>query len=382
MALVLSEDQQLLKDSAKSFCEQNAPISVLRRLRDSKDEQGYDQAVWSQMIELGWAGMAIPEAYGGYDFGYGGLGIVLEETGKTLVSSPLISTVLVGATAIAQLGSEKQKQNFLPKIIAGELLTALALDEHTSHNPIKIATTAVKFEGGYSLNGSKTFVLDGHIANMLIVVARTSSETSNEQGISLFLVDANAEGLSVARTIMVDSRNSSNIQFDNVVVAEEAVLGKLDQGFSGLDRVLDIARIGIAAEMLGSMQAVFESILAFLKQREQFGVLIGSFQGLQHRAAEMYSEIELCKSAVRAALSGLDDPETTQAEVAELASMAKAKLSEVFFLVSNEGIQMHGGIGMTDEFDVGFFIKRARVAQQFLGDASFHRDRYASLNGF
>jgi len=382
MALVLSEDQQLLKDSAKSFCEQNAPISVLRRLRDSKDEQGYDQAVWSQMIELGWAGMAIPEAYGGYDFGYGGLGIVLEETGKTLVSSPLISTVLVGATAIAQLGSEKQKQNFLPKIIAGELLTALALDEHTSHNPIKIATTAVKVEGGYSLNGSKTFVLDGHIANMLIVVARTSSETSNEQGISLFLVDANAEGLSVARTIMVDSRNSSNIQFDNVVVAEEAVLGKFDQGFSGLDRVLDIARIGIAAEMLGSMQAVFESILAFLKQREQFGVLIGSFQGLQHRAAEMYSEIELCKSAVRAALSGLDDPETTQAEVAELASMAKAKLSEVFFLVSNEGIQMHGGIGMTDEFDVGFFIKRARVAQQFLGDASFHRDRYASLNGF
>jgi len=382
MALVLSEDQQLLKDSAKSFCEQNAPISVLRRLRDSKDEQGYDQAVWSQMIELGWAGMAIPEAYGGYDFGYGGLGIVLEETGKTLVSSPLISTVLVGATAIAQLGSEKQKQNFLPKIIAGELLTALALDEHTSHNPIKIATTAVKVEGGYSLNGSKTFVLDGHIANMLIVVARTSSETSNEQGISLFLVDANAEGLSVARTIMVDSRNSSNIQFDNVVVAEEAVLGKLDQGFSGLDRVLDIARIGIAAEMLGSMQAVFESILAFLKQREQFGVLIGSFQGLQHRAAEMYSEIELCKSAVRAALSGLDDPETTQAEVAELASMTKAKLSEVFFLVSNEGIQMHGGIGMTDEFDVGFFIKRARVAQQFLGDASFHRDRYASLNGF
>ena len=382
MALVLSEDQQLLKDSAKSFCEQNAPISVLRRLRDSKDEQGYDQAVWSQMIELGWAGMAIPEAYGGYDFGYGGLGIVLEETGKTLVSSPLISTVLVGATAIAQLGSEKQKQNFLPKIIAGELLTALALDEHTSHNPIKIATTAVKVEGGYSLNGSKTFVLDGHIANMLIVVARTSSETSNEQGISLFLVDANAEGLSVARTIMVDSRNSSNIQFDNVVVAEEAVLGKFDQGFSGLDRVLDIARIGIAAEMLGSMQAVFESILAFLKQREQFGVLIGSFQGLQHRAAEMYSEIELCKSAVRAALSGLDDPETTQAEVAELASMAKAKLSEVFFLVSNEGIQMHGGIGMTDEFDVGFFIKRARVAQQFLGDASFHRDRYATLNGF
>ena len=382
MALVLSEDQQLLKDSAKSFCEQNAPVSVLRRLRDSKDEQGYDQAIWAQMIELGWAGMAIPEAYGGFDFGYGGLGVVLEETGKTLVSSPLISTVLIGATAIAQLGNETQKQELLPKIVAGELLTALALDEHTSHNPSKIATTATKVDGGYSLNGSKTFVLDGHIANMLIVVARTSGETGSEQGISLFLVDASAKGLSVVRTIMVDSRNSSNIQFDNVVVADQALLGELDQGFTGLDRVLDIARIGIAAEMLGSMQAVFESILGFLKQREQFGVLIGSFQGLQHRAAEMYSEIELCKSAVRAALAGLDDSDKTQAEIAELASMSKAKLSEVFFLVSNEGIQMHGGIGMTDEFDVGFFIKRARVAQQFLGDASFHRDRYATLNGF
>ena len=382
MALVLSEDQQLLKDSAKNFCEQNAPVSVLRGLRDSKDEQGYDQMIWSQMIELGWAGMAIPEAYGGFDCGYGGLGVVLEETGKTLVSSPLISTVLVGATAIVQLGSETQKQDLLPKIVAGELLIALALDEHTSHKPSRIATTATKIDGGYCLNGSKTFVLDGHIANRLIVVARTSGETDGEQGISLFLVDANAKGLNVARTIMVDSRNSSNIQFNKVAVAEDALLGELGQGFNGLDSVLDIARIGIAAEMLGSMQAVFESIVEFLKQREQFGVLIGSFQGLQHRAAEMYSEIELCKSAVRAALAGLDDPDTTQAEIAELASMTKAKLSEVFFLVSNEGIQMHGGIGMTDEFDVGFFIKRARVAQQFLGDASFHRDRYATLNGF
>ncbi len=382
MALVLNEDQQLLQDSAKSFCQQNAPVSVLRRLRDSKDELGYDPTIWSQMIELGWAGMAVPEAYGGFAFGYGGLGVVLEETGKTLVSSPLISTVLIGATAIAQLGSEKQKQDLLPKIVAGELLTALALDEHTSHMPSRIATSAAKVEGGYRLNGRKTFVLDGHVADMLIVVTRTSGEKDGEQGISLFLVDAKAQGIEITRTIMVDSRNSSNVKFNDVVVAEDALLGTLDQGFSGLDRVLDIARIGIAAEMLGSMQAVFDSILEFLKQREQFGVLIGSFQGLQHRAAEMYSELELCKSVVRAALAGLDDADSTQAEISKLASVAKAKLSEVFFLVSNEGIQMHGGIGMTDEFDVGFYIKRARVAQQFLGDAPFHRDRYATLSGF
>lgn len=382
MALVLTEDQQLLKDSAKSFCAQNAPVSVLRRLRDSKDERGFDQNIWKQMIELGWAGMAVPEAYGGFEFGYGGLGVVLEETGKTLLSSPLIATVLIGAAAIHEIGSDAQKQELLPKIVAGELLLALALDEHTTHNPKKIATVAKKVDEGYSISGNKTFVLDGHVADKLIVVARSSGEQNSERGISLFLVDADAVGVSTTRTIMVDSRNSSNIQFDDVRVGEDALLGELGEGFEGLDRVLDIARIGIAAEMLGSMQAVFDSILEFLKQREQFGVLIGSFQGLQHRAAEMYSEIELCKSAVRAALSALDDPETTQAQVAVLASIAKAKLSEVFFLVSNEGIQMHGGIGMTDEFDVGFFIKRARVAQQFLGDAVFHRDRYASLNGF
>ena len=382
MALVLSEDQQLLKDSAKSFCEQTAPVSLLRRLRDSKDELGYDQAVWAQMIDLGWAGMAVPESYGGFEFGYGGLGVVLEETGRTLLSSPLISTVLIGATAILELGNETQKQQLLPQIVAGELLTALALDEHSSHSPSRVATTATRVDGGYSLSGRKTFVLDGHIADKLITVARTSGEADSEQGLSVFLVDADAEGVSIQRTIMVDSRNSSNVQFSDVVVPAAALLGDLDSAFESLSKVLDIARIGIAAEMLGSMQAVFESILVYLKQREQFGVLIGSFQGLQHRAAEMYSEIELCKSAVRAALSALDDPEKSSQEIAAIASMAKAKLSEVFFLVSNEGIQMHGGIGMTDEFDVGFFIKRARVAQQFLGDAAFHRDRYASLNGF
>jgi len=382
MALVLSEDQQLLKDSAKNFCEQNAPISVLRRLRDSNDARGFDQDIWQQMIELGWAGMAVPEAYGGFEFGYGGLGVVLEETGKTLVSSPLIATVLIGASLINELGSEAQKQALLPKIVAGELLTALALDETPHHRPSRIATTAEKAESGYRLNGRKTLVLDGHVADKLIVVTRSAGDVDSSEGISLFLVDADAEGVRIQRCSMVDSRNCANVELDNVVVAADALLGELDKGFAGLDRVLDIARIGLAAEMLGSMQAVFDSILEFLKQREQFGVLIGSFQGLQHRAAEMYSEIELCRSAVRAALAQLDEPDSSAEQIATLASIAKAKLSEVFFLVSNEGIQMHGGIGMTDEFDVGFFIKRARVAQQFLGDAVFHRDRYATLSGF
>lgn len=382
MSLVLSEDQQLLKDSAKAFVDQNAPVSVLRGLRDSKDAQGYDQNLWRQMLELGWAGMAIPEAYGGFEFGYGGLGVVLEESGRTLVSSPLIATVLLGASAINELGSDAQKSEFLPQVVSGELLLALAIDEKPHHRPCRIETSAVKSGEGYILNGCKTFVLDGHIANKLVVVARTSGAIDDEAGLSVFLVDAAAEGVSINRSWMVDSRNSAMLSLNNVKVGADALLGAEGDAYTSLTRVLDIGRIGIAAEMLGSMQQAFEITLDYLKQREQFGVLIGSFQGLQHRAAEMYSEIELCKSAVRAALAALDDADKTDADIAEFASIAKAKLSEVATLVSNEAVQMHGGIGMTDEYDIGFYMKRARVAAAFLGDALFHRERYASLNGF
>ncbi|MBT4781865.1 MAG: acyl-CoA dehydrogenase family protein [Gammaproteobacteria bacterium] len=382
MSLVLSEDQQLLKDSAKAFVDQNAPVSVLRGLRDSKDAQGYDQNLWRQMLELGWAGMAIPEAYGGFEFGYGGLGVVLEESGRTLVSSPLIATVLLGASAINELGSDAQKSEFLPQVVSGELLLALAIDEKPHHRPCRIETSAVKSGEGYVLNGCKTFVLDGHIANKLVVVARTSGAIDDEAGLSVFLVDAAAEGVSINRSWMVDSRNSAMLSLNDVKVGADALLGAEGDAYSSLTRVLDIGRIGVAAEMLGSMQQAFEITLDYLKQREQFGVLIGSFQGLQHRAAEMYSEIELCKSAVRAALAALDDADKTDADIAEFASIAKAKLSEVATLVSNEAVQMHGGIGMTDEYDIGFYMKRARVAAAFLGDALFHRERYASLNGF
>ena len=382
MSLVLSEDQQLLKDSAKAFVDQNAPVSVLRGLRDSKDAQGYDQNLWRQMFELGWAGMAIPEAYGGFEFGYGGLGVVLEESGRTLVSSPLIATVLLGASAINELGSDAQKSEFLPQVVSGELLLALAIDEKPHHRPCRIETSAGKSGEGYVLNGYKTFVLDGHIANKLVVVARTAGAIDDEAGLSVFLVDAAAEGVSINRSWMVDSRNSAMLSLNDVKVGADALLGAEGGAYSSLTRVLDIGRIGVAAEMLGSMQQAFEITLDYLKQREQFGVLIGSFQGLQHRAAEMYSEIELCKSTVRAALAALDDADKTDADIAEFASIAKAKLSEVATLVSNEAVQMHGGIGMTDEYDIGFYMKRARVAAAFLGDALFHRERYASLNGF
>ncbi len=382
MALVLNQDEQLLKDSAQSFCLHSAPISVLRKLRDSKDETGFDRNLWKQMVELGWAGMAIDENYGGFGFGYSGLGIVLEESGRSLISSPLIASVLLGATVISKLGNESQKETLLPQIVSGELLLALAIDEHAVHQPSLVRTKAEANGDSFVINGSKTFVLDGHVANKVLVTARTSGDEGSETGISLFLVDAETEGLHIVRTMMVDSRNAANITLKNVKVSAAERVGEIDTAFPILDEALDVGRIGLAAEMLGSVQELFDRTLDYLKQREQFGVLIGSFQGLQHRAADMYSEIELCKSTVRAALASLDDPEKTAKEKAIIASVAKAKLSDVFCHVSNEGVQLHGGVGMTDEFDIGFFMKRARVAQQFLGDSSFHRNRYAALLEF
>lgn len=390
MSLVLSEDQVMLQDAAKNFCSQHAPISVLRRLRDENDELGFDQAVWNQMVELGWTGMAISEEFGGFDFGFGGLGVVLEQTGRTLVSSPLISTVLLGGTAIDKLGTAEQKSALLPKVVAGELLLAFAIDEKPVHNPFAIRCAATKEGNGYKLNGQKTFVLDGNIADKIVVVARTSGSVTDKEGLSVFLVDSKQAGVTIQKTNMVDSRNCANIEFANVELSADSLLGEGEVAAADLEYVLDIARIGLSAEMLGSALEVFAMILDYLKQREQFGVLIGSFQALQHRAAEMYSELELCRSAVRAALAALDSlanssansPESDKATIARLASLTKAKLCEVTELVSNEGVQMHGGIGMTDEFDIGFYLKRARVAQQYLGDVNYHRDRYASLQGF
>ncbi|MCY4264136.1 MAG: acyl-CoA/acyl-ACP dehydrogenase [Gammaproteobacteria bacterium] len=382
MGLVLTQEQQLLRDAAKNFCTQHAPVSVLRHLRDSADSVGYDQALWQQMVELGWPGMAISETFGGFDFGYSGLGIVLEECGRTLLSSPLIASVLLGAAAINRLGTSAQKKELLPKIVSGELILAFAHDEGPVHRPGTIATTANRQAEHYVLEGRKCFVLDGHMAQKILVVARTSGATDELCGRSVFVIHADQSGVSVQRTQMVDSRNCANVVLKNVVVGQESQLGGAEISPQDLDLVLDTARIGLSAEMLGSALEVFERTVDYLKQREQFGVLIGSFQALQHRAAIMYSELELCRSAVLAALAALDDPQRSANDIARLASISKAKLSETAELVSNEGVQMHGGIGMTDEFDIGFFLKRARVAQQFLGDASFHRDRYATLNQF
>jgi len=376
MPLVLNEDQNMLKDSAKSFCTDNTPISQLRSLRDTKDENGFDKGTWQQMVELGWAGITVPEEFGGLGFGYMGLGVVMEECGRTLTASPLFATAVLGASAILHGGSQVQKSELLGQIVAGDLLLALALEESPHHNPYGVSASAESFGDGYKVSGSKKFVLDGHVANKIVVAARSSGQAGDRDGLTLVLVDREAEGVSVTRTIMADSRNAANIEFDG---AAGVLLGEEGKGADVLDPVLDAGRILLSAEMLGGIQECFERTIEYLKTREQFGVPIGSFQALKHRAAQMFCEVELSKSVVLEALSALDD-DTDQ--IAELSSLAKARLNDTYNLVSSEGIQMHGGIGMTDEYEIGFFLKRSRVCEHTLGGSAFHRDRYGVLQGY
>ena len=379
MSLAFNEEQRSLKDTARDFVQANSPVESLRKLRDSQDSVGFSRDVWEQMVELGWGGIFFPEAYGGFDFGVKGLAACMEEFGRTLMPSPLLSSVALSGSVILQAGNETQKQELLSSIASGELLVALALEEGVRHNPLAISTTAIRNESGYTISGSKTLVMDAHVADQLIVVARTAGQPGDHDGISLFLVDAGAKGVTISKTHLADSRNYARVTFDKVTVSDSALLGEAGQGFAPLDKALDVARICLAAELFGGVQEAFERTVEYLKERKQFGVLIGTFQGLQHRCAHMYTEIQLCKSLMMDALSAL---EAGKKKAPALISAAKAKISETAELVTNEAVQLHGGIGVTDELEIGFFLKRARVAQLLLGDAHFHYDRYARLEGF
>lgn len=365
----------MLKTSAKEFLKANAPVEALRKLRDTNDPNGYDPQLWQQMAEMGWASLNIPEAYGGMDFGYVGFGQVLEEMGRTLTASPMIATCLVGATMINLGGDVLQKEKYLPQIADGSILLSLASEETNAHRPFKVKTQFVKTADGYAISGTKKFVLDGHVANYFIV----SAVHPENNKITLFIVDAKSEGITVERKIMMDSRNAAIVTFEKVQVSDHDVLGEVGKGKKILGKTLDIAAIGLAAEMLGTMQEAFDRTVAYLKERKQFGATIGSFQALQHRAARMYCEIQICKSLVIKALQAIDRDDPM---LPFLASMTKSKVGETIQLVTNEGIQLFGGIGMTDDEEIGFFMKRARVAQQTFGDYNYHLDRFASMSGF
>lgn len=384
MPMVLNEEQQALKTSALAFFRKESPVDTIRQLRDSQDALGYRPAVWQQMGEMGWPATIIPEAYGGLGFGFMGLGLVLQAAGRTLAPSPLFSSVGLGASAILLAGSEEQKTTLLPQIASGEKIFSLALQETALHQPKKIACRVGKTDKGFCLNGKKTFVMDGHIADTLIVVARNAGETEDKNGLSLLLVNRQQAGVEVQRSVMVDTRNMATISFHQVEVPETALLGNLGEAYSILQKIIDRGNIALCAEMLGMIEEVFEITLAYIKQREQFDQPIGSFQALQHRAAQMFCEIELAKSMVMRALSAVDEESAGKGlgDLPLMASAAKVHLCDTLRLVTNEGIQMHGGMGMTDEMDVGLFLKRARVLMQTLGDENTHLQRYATLRGY
>jgi len=370
---VLTEEQTMLRDAARSWAQESSPVTVFRKLRDDKTPGGFKRDTWKEMADLGWTGIIIPETYGGVGMGYQTLGLVLEETGRTLTASALISTSLCAASALVLGGTEQQKQMWLTKIASGDAIGTLAIDENHHHNPPAVKVEARRDGSDWRLSGTKRFVLDGGLADFFIVSAKTPN------GITLFLVAGHASGITRQPLEMADSRGMADVTFDNVKVSDADVVGAVDQGMKVLAPTLDRACAGLAAEMLGTASQAFETTLEYLKVRTQFGKLIGTFQSLQHRAGKMFVDLELSRSCVEAALKAIDD---NAEDASTLASLAKARMSDAIHLVTNEMVQMHGGIGMTDAHDAGLYIKRARVAEATFGSAGYHRDRYARAMGY
>jgi alkylation response protein AidB-like acyl-CoA dehydrogenase len=383
MSLALTEEQEILRRTAREFVQGKSSWKRLRALRDDPASEGFSRELWREMARLGWLGIVVPEAYGGAGLGWSELMVVVEELGRGLLPEPVTGTVLLGTTALLLGGSEAQRRAHLPAVVAGERLLAVAYQEPASRYAHHHVETRGEPAGdGWRLAGNKAHVLDGHAADWFVISARTAGAPGDEDGVTLFLVPRDARGLVVERQRRVDApRGAARLALDGVAVGRDAMLGVEHQGAGLLGRVLDRAAIAACAEMLGGMTACFELTLEYLKTRKQFGVPIGSFQALKHRAARMFVELELARSIVLAAHRALDDG-ADDARVARLASAAKARCSDAYVLIGNEGIQMHGGIGMTDEHDVGFFLKRARAAEVAFGDAAFHRDRVARLDGY
>ena len=379
MALVLSEEQSMLRDSARGLISDKAPVSHLRHLRDSKDATGFSRELWKSFAEMGFAGLLVPEQFGGSGLGCVEAGIVMEEIGRTLMPSPFLSTSVLAASALSRGGSAAQKSEHLPKISAGQLLAALAVDEGTKHRPLQTKLQAVRSGNGFKLKGSKAFVVDGHVADLLIVAARTAGSAGERNGLTLFLVDPRSKGIATERTIMVDSHNAARIDFENVEVNADHVLGEVDQGFALLDGVLNIGRVAVASELVGLSEEVFGRTVSYLKERKQFGKAIGEFQALQHRAAQLYIDIEITRAAVLKAHQTLD---VDFANAASAGAVAKARAGTTAARAVQEGVQMHGGMGMTDQFDIGFFMKRARVCEELFGDANFHADQLARSRSY
>jgi alkylation response protein AidB-like acyl-CoA dehydrogenase len=368
MPLVLTEDESILAQSARSFFTKTAPVSAFRALRDSGAPERYSPALWAEMAGMGFPGALIPESHGGADFGYAAAGLIAEEAGRTLAASPLLSSALA-AEILLRDGDADQKA-LLPGLADGSRLIAFAIDDGPRHDPDRLSVGAFAEGGGFILDGVKRLVVDGAAAQTLIVAAMSQA------GPTLLLVDVETLGVSIEPLSLIDSRNAADVRFSGASVAARSVIGRPGGAAPTIDRALDVGRTLLSAELLGCAQEAFDRTVAYLKEREQFGVKIGSFQALQHRAARLHMALELARGVVLKALRALDagDEDATL-----IASVAKAALTQTSRRVLDEAVQLHGGIGVTDDLDIGLFLKRVRTAGDLFGDDAFQKDRLARL---
>jgi len=374
----LNEEQTMLRDAVADWVRERVPVSALRQVQKQYPEYGYVPDLYAEMAQMGWTGILVPECYGGSAFGCVGMGVVLEQLGRHLVASPLLDSALAVASALVLGGSRAQCERWLPAIVNADVVATLALDEGVRHAPGALTTTATRCAGGWRLDGVKRPVAYGFKADLLIVAARIQDDVAGSGETGLFLLEADCVGGRRTRLHEIAPRGAAILEFDGVMVAEDAMLAQKPGG-KLLDEVLDRARACLAMEMLGAAQQAFEITLDYLKVRVQFGQTIGTFQALQHRMAALYGELELTRSAVVGALHTLD---TNDPDRAAKVSLAKALAGETARRVAAETIQLHGGIGMTEEHDAGLYFKHARVSDMSYGDAVFHRERYARLRGY
>lgn len=375
MSLTLSEEQQILKESAEKFFTNMSPVSRMRALRDTGDETGFSYDLWQEMAKLGWLGIPFSADHGGSEMGLRELGVVLFEAGRALAPEPLLSTVLMGANAVRLSDKEALKAEILPTVAEGARVVAFAHQESGRFAPYHVQTEAVAQGDGYAISGEKSYVLDGHVADQLVVLARLSGQPGERDGLALFLVDRQADGIAVESNTRMDGRKVARVSLANVAVSADNMLGDADL----LDRVIDQATMGLVAEMVGMADEVFERTVSYLKEREQFGVKIGTFQALRHRASEMFAELEFARSLMLDGLAAIDEGRD---DASLSVSAAKAQANKTARLVGAEGIQMHGGMGMTDDLDIGLFVKRMKAAEFSLGDETYHHRRFASLSGY
>jgi alkylation response protein AidB-like acyl-CoA dehydrogenase len=373
--MLLTDDQKMLQETAASFLAAEGGIAKqLRHWRDTGCSDGFGTELWKQFGELGLAGIAIPESHGGMGMGATEAALVLEEVGRNLTPSPFLMTSIVAPRAIE---GTAHGERWYPHILAGEAVLALAVDEGPRHAPERTALEARRKGNGFVLSGAKEFVVQGGGADMIVTAARTSGSPGETGGITLFAVPRGAA--EVESATLADGSKAARLSFDNVELDADSVIGEVDNGWERLTRALNAGRAGAAAELVGVAAGASAMTFDYLRTRKQFGKAIGEFQALQHRAAHLYGEIEIARAAALKAAQLLDSGDS-QAEL--FVSVAKAKAADVASLAVREGVQMHGGIGMTDEHDIGLYMKREAVLGELFGNLYYHRNRVAELSGY